>query len=152
MISDIPPTSVVLPRHLPAQCFVQSAADYQVPQMVLVALVKVESDGRGRVGQNSNGTQDIGVAQHNSATWVPYLKAHFGIQPDALAKNPCQSIRAAAYVLRVEMNHKSCAGVDVWCGLRRYHAPNNRVAGDSYVLKIDAAIKSIILKGSFSGD
>lgn len=149
MIADAPPSSVILPQHLPAECFIQSANDYQIPSMVLVALVKVESNGLNTIGRNVGGTYDLGVAQHNSKSWVPYLKKHFGIQPESLANNPCQSIRAAAYVLRIEMNHKKCAGVDVWCGVGRYHSPNNRVEAQSYIQKISLALQSIVSKGKF---
>jgi len=145
----LPPPQVVLPRHLPAHCFVQSAGDYRVPEIVLVAMVKVESNGKARVARNTDGSSDIGVAQHNTRSWVPYLATHYGIAPEALATNPCQSIRAAAFVLRKEMNHRSCAGVDVWCGVKRYHAPNNTAAANAYLQKVQVALSRIIETGSF---
>jgi Transglycosylase SLT domain len=151
-----PQADVVLPAHLPAQCFVQPAQDFRVPEMVLVALVKVESgDGHSKITKNANGTYDLGVAQTNTASWVPYLKKHYGIDPSALAYNACQSIRAAAFVLRMEMNHKTCnssatsQGENIWCGVRRYHAPNNKTAAEIYVSKVYKAMMEIAQKGKF---
>lgn len=141
--------SVTLPGNLPAQCFIQSANDYNVPAMVLVALVKVESNGKSVIGKNSNGSLDLGVAQHNTNSWVPYLDKKYGIKPESLLSNPCQSIRAAAFVLRSEMNHKSCGGVNVWCGLIRYHSPSNMIEGNIYINKIYKAIQDITMKGHF---
>lgn len=146
---DAPPPTVVLPANLPAQCFVTPAQDYNVPPMVLVAMVKVESKGRSVVSRNKNGSLDLGVAQHNTDSWVPYFKKKFGIEPAALATNPCQSIRAAAYVLRTELNHKSCAGSDIWCAVGRYHAPNNRNLAAIYIGKVKAAMNQILGKGAF---
>lgn len=141
--------TVVLPKHLPAQCFIQSANDYVIPQIILVALVKVETNGKSLIGKNTNGSLDLGVAQHNTKSWVPYLKTHFGIEPQSLLNDPCQSIRAAAYVLRVEMNNKACAGNDIWCAIRRYHSPNNRALGDIYARKIHNTVQTMIKQGKF---
>lgn len=146
---DAIPPPIILPPHLPAQCFSQPAADYKVPEIVLVALTKVESKGKSVVGKNSNGSFDLGVAQHNTGSWVPFLQKKFGITPESLLNNPCQSIRAAAYVLRVEMNHKKCAGQDIWCGIGRYHSPNNPTLAAIYISKINDAITSIVSRGRY---
>lgn len=147
---DAPPIQpVLLPEHLPASCFSQPAQDYQVPEMVLVAMIKVESGGRSVVSKNTNGTKDIGVAQHNTASWVPYLKTRYGINPDLLIANPCQSIRAAAYVLRTEMNHKRCAGVNIWCAVSRYHSPNNASLGYGYAMRVSNSMVKIMNEGKF---
>ena len=145
-----PPESISLPAHLPAMCFVQPAVDYQVPEVVLVALVKVESRGQPiQSKRNSNGTVDLGVAQINSASWAPYLQTKYGITADSLLKSPCQGIRAAAYVLRKEMNHKKCGGVNVWCAVGRYHAPSDESLARAYALKVSDAMVKIMREGHF---
>lgn len=136
-------SAVVLPPHLPAECFLTAAADYVLPAKVLVAMIKVESGGRNVIGQNSNGTQDLGAAQLNTASWVPYMQRRYGIPPAALVHNVCQSIRVMAYALRFEMNHRSCGGVDVWCGVGRYHSPNNLANQSVYIPKVQRALLRI---------
>jgi soluble lytic murein transglycosylase-like protein len=161
---DLPPTAldpvppaphqIVLPARLPAQCFLTSASDYGVPPLVLVAMVKVESHGKSVVSRNPNGSFDLGVAQINldasgKGSWGRYMRERYGITPEALANNPCQSIRAQAYVLRSELNHRSCGGSDIWCGVGRYHAPYKAEARAVYVEKVKAALSSLVASGKF---
>jgi len=148
-MQTLPPPQVILPPNLPAQCFVAAASDYQVPPMVLVAMAKVESNGRSTVGRNSDGSVDIGVMQHNSNSWVPYLTKTYGITPQQLLGNACQSIRAAAYVLRREMNTRVCQGWDLWCGVGRYHHPSNKQLAEVYVEKVRRAMATIVSGGRF---
>lgn len=144
-----PQPEVVLPPHLPAQCFVAAASDYHIPPIVLVAMAKVESNGRPVVGQNRDGSVDLGVMQHNSNSWVPYLQRQYGISPQQLLGNACQSIRAAAYVLRREINSRACQGWDLWCGVGRYHHPSNQRLADTYVSKVRQAMDAIVSGGRF---
>jgi soluble lytic murein transglycosylase-like protein len=147
------PPRVVLPAHLPAACFVQAARDYVVPELVLAAMVKVESGGRSVVANNRDGSQDIGVAQHNTRSWVPYFERRYGIKRDDLLSNPCQSIRAQAYTLRTEWNHRRCAQLPaqegVWCAVGRYHAPSNQTHARNYVQKVQKAYVDLIASGRF---
>lgn len=142
---------VVLPARLPAQCFIEAASAYGVPALVLVAMVKNESQGRSVASRNKDGSVDYGVAQHNSRSWVPYLEEHYGITKEALLSNPCQSIRAQAYVLRRELNTKACKGRDVWCGVARYHAPNSPRLQGIYVDRVRRALDRIVRTGRFEG-
>lgn len=144
---------VVLPSHLPSACFIQAARDYAVPDLVLAAMVKVESGGRSVVANNRDGSQDVGVAQHNTRSWVPYFEQKYGITRQDLLSNPCQSIRAQAYTLRREWNHRSCAPLawiqGVWCAVGRYHAPNNQRLAQIYVQKVQKAYMDMIAAGRF---
>lgn len=144
-----PPSTVQLPDSLPAQCFVAAAEDYQVPAMVLVAIAKTESNGRSVVSKNNDGSYDYGVMQHNTNSWVPYFEREFGISRERLVKEPCQSIRAAAYVLRKEQDHKSCEGRPIWCGVGRYHAPNNLGLAQEYVGRVWKSLQKIVREGKF---
>lgn len=134
---------IVLPARLPAECFLTAAADYVVPATILVAIVKVESQGKAVVRRNDNGTLDYGVAQINSASWGRYMAVRYGISAHAILNNACQAIRVMAYALRTEMNHQSCGGRDVWCGVGRYHAPNNASARAVYVPKVRSALAQL---------
>lgn len=141
-VAPVPP-SVVLPARLPAQCFLSAATDYVVPPMVLVAMVKHESRGRSVARVNTNGTVDSGVAQINDASWGRYMQSRYNISTQALMSSPCQSIRVMAYVLRMEMNSRECAGTDVWCAVGRYHAPNSLANRALYVPKVKSALTEI---------
>lgn len=144
---------VVLPAHLPSACFIRAARDYMVPELVLAAMVKVESGGRSVVGNNRDGSQDLGVAQHNTRSWVPYFERKYGISRSELLNNPCQSIRAQAYTLRHEWNHRRCALMPVqegvWCAVGRYHAPNNQRLAQVYVQKVQKAYLDMLTAGRF---
>lgn len=142
---------VVLPARLPAHCFTEAANAYGVPALVLVAMVKHESQGRSVASRNKDGSFDYGVAQHNSRSWVPYLEQRYGISKEALMASPCQSIRAQAYVLRREQNTKACKGRDIWCGVARYHAPNSPKHQRIYVERVQRALAQIVRTGRFEG-
>lgn len=142
---------IALPPHLPATCIAQASADYAVPATIMLAIVQVESAGRSVVARNANNSLDIGVAQHNTNSWVPYFERRYGIDRQSLLDSPCQSMRAQAYVLRMEMNSKECGGTDVWCAVGRYHAPNNMAARAVYVPKVRAALDRMLRAGRFEG-
>lgn len=136
-------TPIVLPPRLPAQCFLTAARDYVLPPMILVAIVKHESKGHSVAHVNTNGTVDSGVAQINDASWGKYMAERYKITTQSLMSSPCQSIRVMAYALRMEMNNPECGGVDVWCGVGRYHAPNSLVNRAVYVPKVRDALFQI---------
>lgn len=143
------PGVVILPERLPAGC-IQTAADaFALPATVLLAMIKVESNGYPAVSRNANGTWDLGVAQHNTSSWVPYFERNYGITAQQLAHDVCQSVRAQAYVLRREVNSRECAGVDLWCAVARYHAPRNIQARQTYLGKVQAALQQMLTTGQF---
>ena len=145
-----PMVQMVIPQRIPADCLKRAAADYDVPAMLLLAIIKQESGGRlGVRSRNSNGTEDLGPAQLNTGSWVPYFSKKYGISPAALTGNMCQAIRAQAYVIRTESNHKACAGQVLWCGVGRYHAPNNPGARARYVWAVNGKLLKMIKTGRF---
>jgi hypothetical protein len=140
---------VILPDRLPAGCIQSAADDFGLPATVLLAMIKVESNGHSAVSRNANGTWDVGVAQHNTASWVPYFERNYGITAEQLASDVCQSVRAQAYVLRREVNSRECAGVDLWCAVARYHSPRNLQARQTYLNKVRAALQQMLATGRF---
>jgi soluble lytic murein transglycosylase-like protein len=140
---------VVLPDRLPAGCIQTAADDFGLPATLMLAMIKVESNGRSAVSRNPNGTYDVGVAQHNTASWVPYFERNYGITPQQLVSDPCQSIRAQAYVLRREVNSRECGGVDLWCAVARYHSPRNVRAREIYLHKVSSALQQMLATGRF---
>lgn len=148
-----PPRETVVmavPARIPVECVKTAGNDYRVPQILLLAILKQESNAQpGAIGKNKNGTYDIGPAQMNTASWVPYFAKHYGIKPEALAYDMCQAIRAMAYAIRTEANTKVCQGEVLWCGVGRYHAPNNANARMRYVISVDKKLRRMISTGRF---
>lgn len=140
---------VNLPDRLPVACFVSAEADYQVPALVLVALVKKESDGQPVVSQNENGSFDVGVSQINSGGWLPHLQTSFGVTQQQLLSNNCLSIRSAAYVIYMEMRSKSCVGRNFWCGVGRYHSPGDPDRARRYVEDVWSIVNRLSTTGKF---
>jgi hypothetical protein len=142
-------SAIALPARLPAACIVQSANDYALPAILMTSIIYVESRGRSVIGHNKNGSLDIGVAQHNTRSWVPYFRDRYGIKPQTLLDSPCQSIRAQAYALRSELNNPECRGVDLWCAVGRYHSPRNHVLRQIYTEKVQKAMIKMLRTGKF---
>lgn len=90
--------ALLLGAAMPAQaCWDEAAARYHVNSAVLYAMAQTESGLNPlAVGQNANGSRDIGLMQINSA-WLPKL-AEYGINERDLFQ-PCTSIHVGAWLL-----------------------------------------------------
>lgn len=138
--------SVELPARIPAACVYQSAQDYALNPFILLALLKVESNGRtGVVSRNTNGTYDLGPAQFNTASWAAKLETQYKIPRQALVHDMCQAIRAMAFAVRTEINN---AGGDVWRGIGNYHSRTPQYHR-RYVALVDAAHRHMLKTGKF---
>jgi soluble lytic murein transglycosylase-like protein len=104
-----------------AACVEHSAIDFHLPELLLYAVMSVERGQPGLVRRNRNGTTDHGLMQINSGMWLPYFQRKYGIKPRTLTNDACLSVRAAAYVLRWEINH---ANGNFWAGVGRFHSRN----------------------------
>lgn len=144
-----PTVMMSVPGRIPVACIKTAGVDYQVPQLLLLAILKQESDARPAISRNRNGSYDIGPAQLNTGSWVPYFSKKYGIKPEALAYDMCQAIRAMAYAIRTEANTKTCKGEVLWCGVGRYHAPNNPQASQRYVVGVSEKLNRMITTGRF---
>jgi hypothetical protein len=81
----------------------------------------------------------------NNRAWLPTLQRQYGVDPGEVKNNPCQAIRATAYIVRVETN--ACGG-DVWCGVGRYHSHTPSLLAD-YVDRVWRAYKVMVETGHF---
>ena len=99
-------------------CVVQAAADYSIPLRALLAVWLTEGGRPGTVSYNENNTADHGPFQINT-TWLKRLNLQFGLTADQLVNDVCMSGRAAAYILRYEIN---AANGDFWSGVGHYHS------------------------------
>jgi soluble lytic murein transglycosylase-like protein len=110
-------------------CVIQAAADYSIPARALMALklalVPRREPERGVIGQPA-APSAIPV----NVSWRQALSKSFGISAEAIKTDLCWSARAAAYVLRHEVN---LANGDFWEGVGRFpsSAPSGRLATTS---------------------
>lgn len=140
--------TIVLPRTVPAQCVVQAANRYDVPEILLVSIIKYESGGRpDAVNHNTNGSLDIGLGQFNTNSWVPFLQKNYGISPHSLMDSPCQAIMAQAYVLR-KIADTQCSGEVLWCAVGYYHSPTPKLR-KQYIAAIYGEYQKILRRGHF---
>lgn len=104
------------------QCAALSAHYYQVPELLLHAILQKED---GRVGQsvrNKNGTFDLGQAQINTV-WLDEFK-RYGVKAEHLRDDRCTNLYAAGYILRLNVNHYG--GNDWFRAAMAYNiGPNN---------------------------
>jgi hypothetical protein len=87
------------------QCAATASLRYDVPELLLHAILMKENGRAGQCSKNSNGTYDCGVAQINT-TWMSYF-AKQGIKPEYLLGDTCTNIQAATYILRLNFNKKN---------------------------------------------
>lgn len=80
------------------QCIAQAAQRYEVPELLLHAIVSKENGRTGQCVKNRNETLDCGLAQINTS-WVPHF-AKYGIRAEHLTHHACTNLMAAAYVLK----------------------------------------------------
>lgn len=99
-------------------CMVEAARDYSLPLRVMIALWMTEGGSTGTLSPNTNGTVDHGPFQINTV-WAQKLQREFGVSPQMITQNFCWSARAAAYILRYEINQASGS---FWDGVGHYHS------------------------------
>ncbi|MCC5609606.1 lytic transglycosylase domain-containing protein [Nostoc sp. CHAB 5834] len=86
------------------QCIAQASVRYDVPELLLHAIVVKENGRTGQCSTNKNGTKDCGYAQINSV-WVPHFK-RYGITQEHISNDVCTNLNASAYILRDNFNKK----------------------------------------------
>ncbi|MBB3221700.1 lytic transglycosylase domain-containing protein [Pseudoduganella umbonata] len=99
-------------------CIEQAAARFDVPTVLLRAIVQQETAGRctTRHPRNRNGTYDIGCAGINSG-WLPRLSREFGINEQAL-QTPCTNLHVGAWILARNLRQHG----DTWRAIGAYNA------------------------------
>jgi len=91
------------------QCAANAAHYYQVPELLLHAILQKENGRVGQAVRNRNGTYDLGPAQINTV-WLEHF-ARYGVTSEHLKNDRCTNLYAAAYVLRTNVNR---FGGDDW--------------------------------------
>lgn len=137
--------TVAIPTRIPAQCVHDNAREYHLNPLILLAILKVESNGRSVIARNTNGTEDIGPAQFNTNSWFKVLTQKYKIPPQALMTDMCQVLRALSFALRTEING---AGGDFWRGVGNYHS-RTPVHHYKYIRLVHGAYSKMASKGAF---
>lgn len=83
-------------------CVAAASRYYNVPELLLHAILQKEHGRVGAASPNKNGTYDLGLSQVNSS-WIP-LFSNWGVGFKELRDNACTSIYAEAWVLRYNAN------------------------------------------------
>lgn len=113
MAIDLPPQ-----MHERFVCSIASAAKYEVPANIVLAVAEKENGKAGQwVRNRSNGSYDVGPLQFNTR----YLQelARYGISAEHVAASGCYSFELAAWRLR--MHIKNDRG-DLWTRVSNYHS------------------------------
>jgi soluble lytic murein transglycosylase-like protein len=112
------------------QCATYAAAEYQIPRVLLLAIIKTESSGNiYAVSHNKNGTKDVGPMQLNTI-WAQKLERQYGVQNAQyhISANPCYNIRVGAWVLKKEL--AGATNTDYWQRVGNYHSRTPRFNED----------------------
>lgn len=149
-IGNVNNITVRLPARIPAECVVNAAQRYQVPEMALLAILKQESGGRtGVVATNSNGSKDYGPAQFNDRSWGAYMNNKYGITLNDLTYNMCQAIMAQAYAVRSLWNTCISKGnPSIWCAIANYNSPTPKYQ-EIYVRNVWSRYQEMVARGRF---
>ncbi len=86
------------------QCVAQASSRYQVPELLMHAVLMKENGRTGKCSRNRNGTYDCGLAQINTS-WTDYFARH-GIRYESIANDACLNIHVSGYILRRNFDQK----------------------------------------------
>lgn len=101
-----------------ARCVVEAAQRYNVPIVLLRALMRQEG-GCGQAHLNTNGTYDYGCMQINSANLSTGPKlSQYGISARHLQFDDCLNIQIGAFMARRHID----ASPDFWRGVGAYNS------------------------------
>nr|BCU00371.1 transglycosylase SLT domain-containing protein [uncultured bacterium] len=99
-------------------CSVTAAIKYEVPANLVLAVAEKEGGKPGQRVRNSNGTDDVGAMQFNTA-YLRDLERQYGITADDVAQAGCYSYDLAAWRLRGHIRKDSG---DLWTRAANYHS------------------------------
>ena len=93
--------------HEAVQCVAQASRRYEVPELLLHAILLKEDGRNGTCSRvNIDGSRDCGLAQVNTKWWIPYFEKQ-GVPKQAIVNNACTNIQASAYILRTYYQQKN---------------------------------------------
>ena len=98
-------------------CSITAAVKYEVPANIVLAVAEQEAGKPGQWVENTNGTQDVGPMQFNTAYLAELRK--YGITAKDVAQGGCYSYDLAAWRLRGHLRNDQG---DIWTRAANYHS------------------------------
>jgi hypothetical protein len=123
--------TVALPavRHLTPDCVADAAREHDVPLAALMGILAAEGGTMGEAKRNANGSFDLGAFQVNTCN-LDALVAQ-GFTPEAVLRDGCANARAAAWILRREIDRTG----NLWAGIGSYHSRTPEFR-DAYIARV----------------
>lgn len=126
-------------RPVTIQCVTETANTYNLPQLLLAAVIWHEHGAVGLEKTNKNGTKDYGPMQINTK-WIQDLhNRNIPISLSDIRNNGCINIKVGAAKLRYHIDQNKG---NVWEGIADYHS-KTKYHGNVYQSKIAKAIEKI---------
>lgn len=120
VIPALPPYGPVMTPEV-SVCVAEASYRYQVPELLIHAIVAKEGGRPGKCSKNTDGSKDCGVAQINDKAWTSAM-AKFNISYEHIKDNACLNIHVSAYIVRTYYSVKK----DWFKAIMSYNiGPNN---------------------------
>ncbi|KWU17812.1 lytic transglycosylase domain-containing protein [Burkholderia cenocepacia] len=131
-IPSLPPYAHVTQEAV--QCAAKASLRYDVPELLLHAILMKENGRVGKTSRNRNGSEDLGPAQINSSQ-IPRFAA-MGLNRDYILNDFCTNIYVSAYILRENFNKKH----DWFQAIVSYNIGPNNWTQDRYRIGYNYAV------------
>lgn len=112
IVADLPP--IEQDRIL---CSIKASIVYEIPTDIMLAIAEIEGGRPGIIIKNTNGTNDLGSMQFNTA----YIKdlSHYGITEENVLESGCYPFYLAAWRLKQHIMHDQGS---IWQKVANYHS------------------------------
>lgn len=109
------------------QCVAEASVRYQVPELLMHAILMKEDGRTGRYSVNKNGSYDLGLAQINTSWMKEFSK--YGIKPEHVMNNACVNVSLSAYILKYNWTRQ---GKDWFKAIVAYNIGNSQWTDTRY--------------------
>lgn len=124
-----PVVSVAAGRSLTPDCVAEAAQEYGVPLAALMGILAAEGGTVGEAVGNANGSWDLGPMQVNTCNLNTLVSQ--GFTPEAILRDGCENARAAAWILRREVERTG----NIWTAIGLYHSRTPELR-DAYIARV----------------
>jgi hypothetical protein len=124
-----PVVSLPVARSLTPDCVAEAAREHDVPLAALMGILAAEGGTVGVAVRNANGSFDLGPMQVNTCN-LDALAAQ-GFAPEAILRDGCVNARAAAWLLRREVERTG----NIWSAIGSYHSRTPQFR-DAYIARV----------------
>jgi hypothetical protein len=126
-----PVVTVSAMRPLNMECLVDAAREHTVPLAALIGILAAEGGKEGEARRNANGSWDLGPFQVNTCNLNELVAAGMGFTPEAIMLDGCVNARAAALLLRRELERSG----NIWDAIGAYHSRTPQIR-DAYIARV----------------